>query len=238
MSFHVFVLLYKHTGCWENTRKSSKPQAGGEWFWNYSRVQRHGNECHIAFIKITEHLPLWKNNLSKWSSFKLSQKLSKRSLISNQRAPQKCWLASEEKCDRNTKISTLFVKEISHSQEWCRRGSDGKVSESNYIVKSQQCLSVEVDVTLFSPCHCKRAAAEINFSFAAARRFAEAYTSFRQLVRCHPFDLFRSWHGASREYLSTFEALLLKSKEPRSAVPKSTKLKCEFWHHTHSMRCS
>ena len=54
---NVCITTYRHlyAGCWENTRKSSKSRAGGECSHNipsvYIKVQRHGNECHIAFTK-------------------------------------------------------------------------------------------------------------------------------------------------------------------------------------------
>ena len=79
--------------------------------------------------------------------------------------------------------------------------SDGKVSQSNYIVKSLRVFIRSSRRNVVDQCILHMLADEINISFAAARRFgrlAEAYTNFRQ-VRCPPLDYFRSWHHPGGE---------------------------------------
>ena len=80
---NLCIKKYPHlyAGCWwENTRKSSKSRAVlSQHLKCLHKV--HDNEC---FYKLTEPFRLCKNYLSKWSSSKLSQKLSNRALIQSE----------------------------------------------------------------------------------------------------------------------------------------------------------
>ena len=151
------------------------------------KVQKHGNECHIALNRAFATL---QKLFIKTIKFQTLPETLKTARSSNRRAPQKCWLASKDKCgSQHENIDAVRERNYALPRMMPPR-SEGKVSQSNYIVKSKECLSVEADVTLLISVSCKHAADEINISFPAARgfgRLAEANTNFRQVCR-HPFD--------------------------------------------------
>ena len=119
--------MYKHAGCRGGHEKK---------FWrsilnffecshNIPRViksTKTWDRLSFFFYKITENLPLCNYNyLSKWSSCKFSRKLSKRALIQSENSTEVLTCIRGTSVDRNyTKTLMLFVKDILHSQEWCR----------------------------------------------------------------------------------------------------------------------
>ena len=200
---NLCITKYPHfyAGCWENTRKSHQnheQQASGfELFLVFSqhakclyKSKKTWQRVSHCFYKITEHLPLCKNYLSKWSSFKLSRKLSNRALIQSESSTEvltcirgQGWIATRKY--RRCSWKKLRTSENDAVEKWRE-----SVSIQLYCQKLRVfiCWSRPnvVDQCILQTC-CRL---KINISFPADRRFgrlAEAYTNFRQ-VRCHPFD--------------------------------------------------
>ena len=150
----------------------------------------------LLLYKITEHLTLCKNCLSKWSSSKLSRKLSKRALIQSESSmPQKCWLASEVR--------------ISTQKYWRCSWKKFRTPKNDAAMKWRESVSVQLycqKLTGFirwSGCNvvhqcilqrcCRRNQHHFFRCGLTFGSLTEAYTSFRE-IRCHSFDLFCSWH--------------------------------------------
>ena len=140
--------------------------------WCLYKSTKTWQRVPYCFYKIT-NLPLCKNYLSKWSSSKLSRKLSNRALIQSESSTEvltcirgQVWIATRNIDSVRERNYTLPRMRLPRS--------DRKVSQSNYIVKSWESLSAEADATLLISVSCKHAADEINISFPAARRFGHA----------------------------------------------------------------
>ena len=121
-----------------------------------------------CFYKMTEHLPLCKNYLiSKWSSSKLSRKLSKRALIQSESstvvltcirgqvwvATRKCWLCSwnkfrtpkndaAEKCPESVTVQ-VYCQKLTMFIRWSRRNV---VAPANVLSTKSTFLSLRLDV--------------------------------------------------------------------------------------------